>query len=152
MLYTLICICIAAVIFFAELIIKKHFDGKDSDEAKDIMHGRITLKLLRNRGFAGSSKKEYSPIVGIVSLIVTIICLILFVATLGRHGCGLAKLGLSILLGGAFSNTYERLKKKYVVDYISFNVKNKRLSALVFNIADFCILIGALILLMESAV
>jgi signal peptidase II len=138
------------MIFSAELIIKKHFDGTDTDEAADILRGRITLKMMRNRGFAGSRKKEYSPVVGIISLIVTLICLAVFIATLGRRGNGLAKLGLAVVLGGAFSNTYDRLKKKYVVDYIRFNVKNKRLSTLVFNISDFCIIIGAVMCLMAS--
>jgi signal peptidase II len=143
-------VIIIAVIFFAESILKRHFDIIPDDEAADILYGRITLKRLRNRGFAGSSKEKYSPLVGIIALMITLVCLAIFIATLGRHGNELAKLGLSLMLGGALSNTYDRLKKKYVVDYIRFNVKNKRLSTLVFNISDFCILIGAVICLMTS--
>ena len=37
--------------------------------------------------------------------------------TLGQKGKAALKLGLAFLLGGAFSNTYDRLKRKYVVDY-----------------------------------
>ena len=55
------------------------------------------------------------------------------------------KAGLSLLVGGAFSNTYDRLKRKYVVDYISFGVKWKGLRKVVFNVSDFCIIIGALL-------
>lgn len=55
------------------------------------------------------------------------------------------KTGLSILLGGAYSNTYDRLVRGYVVDYFGFQVKNERLRNIVFNISDFCIMIGALI-------
>ena len=58
--------------------------------------------------------------------------------------------GLAFLLGGAFSNTYDRLKRKYVVDYFSLNVKWKRLRRIVFNISDFCIMTGALLTVIGS--
>ena len=54
------------------------------------------------------------------------------------------KWGLTLLLGGAYSNTYDRLARKYVVDYVSFNGPF-RLRNVMFNIGDFCIMIGALI-------
>lgn len=53
--------------------------------------------------------------------------------------------GLAMLLGGAYSNTYDRLRRKYVVDYVSFGVPVKRLRRIIFNISDFCIMIGAMI-------
>ena len=55
------------------------------------------------------------------------------------------KTGLSIVLGGAYSNTYDRLFRTYVVDYISFGVKNQKLRRVVYNIADFCIMIGTIL-------
>ncbi|MFR3251023.1 MAG: signal peptidase II [Eisenbergiella sp.] len=49
----------------------------------------------------------------------TLAVLILFLLSLGQKGNGLLKTGLAFLLGGAFSNTYDRLSRKYVVDYVS---------------------------------
>lgn len=60
-------------------------------------------------------------------------------------GNRLLRVGLALLLGGAFSNTYDRLKRKYVVDYLSFGVRWKGLRRIVFNVSDFCILIGAML-------
>ena len=60
------------------------------------------------------------------------------------------RVGLSLLLGGAFSNTYDRLKRKYVVDYVSFGVKWKKLRQVVFNISDFCIITGALLAILGA--
>ena len=60
-------------------------------------------------------------------------------------GSGLLKWGLTVMLGGAYSNTYDRLKRKYVVDYVSFNVPFQRLRQVVFNLGDFCIMIGAML-------
>ena len=69
---------------------------------------------------------------------------VLFVVTLGNAGKELLKWGLTLLLGGAYSNTYDRLVRKYVVDYVSFNVPFG-LRKVIFNIGDFCILLGALL-------
>ena len=61
------------------------------------------------------------------------------------------KLGLTMVLGGALSNTYDRVFRGYVVDYFSFNVKWKKLSSVIFNIADLFIFIGSLMMsLFES--
>ena len=62
---------------------------------------------------------------------------------MGTKGKMLLKTGLSFLLGGAFSNTYDRMIRGYVVDYFGFQVKNENLQKIVFNISDFCIAIGA---------
>ena len=72
--------------------------------------------------------------------------LMFFILSFGQHGNHLLRVGLSLLLGGGFSNTYDRLKRKYVVDYVSFNVKWKGLRKIVFNVSDFCIMIGALLI------
>ena len=58
----------------------------------------------------------------------TVLVTLLFVLTLGTKGNKALKTGLAMLLGGAFSNTYDRLKRKYVVDYFSFGVRWKWLS------------------------
>ena len=63
----------------------------------------------------------------------------------GRKWNRMIKIGLSFVLGGAYSNTYDRIFRNYVVDYISFNVKNKKIRQIVFNVADFCIMIGAIL-------
>ncbi len=55
----------------------------------------------------------------------------------------LIKLGLSFVVGGAFSNVYDRLVRRYVVDYFSFNVKWERLRRIVFNISDLFIFLGS---------
>ena len=58
------------------------------------------------------------------------------------------KLALSLILGGALSNVYDRVKKGYVVDYFSFNYKG--LKKIIFNISDICIIIGAVIIAILS--
>ena len=71
----------------------------------------------------------------------------LYRVAFGRAGRtnNLLRLGLALLLGGAFSNTYDRLRRGYVVDYVSFPVKWQAFRKIVFNCSDFCIIIGALL-------
>ena len=81
----------------------------------------------------------------LISVVLTAVLTVVFLLTLGTAGKGLLKWGLALLLGGAYTNTYDRLKRKYVVDYVSFNVPVKGIRRIVFNIGDFCIMIGALL-------
>ncbi len=75
---------------------------------------------------------------------------VLFVVSLTKAGSSTLKWGLTMLLGGAYSNTYDRLRRKYVVDYVSFQVPVKKLRQVVFNIGDFCIMAGAALVVIAS--
>jgi len=44
----------------------------------------------------------------------------------------------------------DRLTRGYVVDYFGFRVKNKRLRNVIFNISDFGIMIGAVLLVIAA--
>ena len=144
-------LCIAALIFAGELGIKNYVEKKrNAGEEKEICKGRILLWKYHNKGACMNLGEKKSNVVAGLSLILTTALALVFLFTLTRHGNGWLKAGLSLLLGGAFSNTYDRLKRKYVVDYFSFGVKWEPLRAIVFNISDFCILIGALIIAIKG--
>ena len=144
-------LCIVALIFAGELGIKNYVEKKqNAGEEKEICKGRIVLRKYHNKGACMNLGEKKSNVVAGLSLILTAALALVFLFTLTRHGNGWLKAGLSLLLGGAFSNTYDRLKRKYVVDYFSFGVKWAPLRAIVFNISDFCILIGALIIAIKG--
>ena len=86
----------------------------------------------------------------LLSLLLSVLMTLVFLLSFGQRGNHVMRTGLAFLLGGAFSNTYDRLKRKYVVDYFSLNVKWKRLRRIVFNISDFCIMTGALLTVIGS--
>ena len=144
-------LCIVALIFAGELGIKNYVEKKrNAGEEKEICKGRILLRKYHNKGACMNLGEKKSNVVAGLSLILTAALALVFLFTLTRHGNGWLKAGLSLLLGGAFSNTYDRLKRKHVVDYFSFGVKWEPLRAIVFNISDFCILIGALIIAIKG--
>ncbi|MCM1541880.1 MAG: signal peptidase II [Blautia sp.] len=141
-------ICVISVlgIFFGDLWIKNRIEKTGGENFPACFAGKkLILKKYHNTGAMldlGSSKRA---LVAAVSVILTILISIAFALSLGRHGNNALRAGLTLLLGGSFSNTYDRLKRKYVVDYLSFNVKWKWLRNIVFNLSDFCIIIGSLL-------
>lgn len=137
---------IIALIFIGELVIKNHVEkNRKEGEEEKILHGRIMLRKYHNRGACMNLGEGKRNVVAAVSLILTAVLTVVFLITLTKKGNTWLKAGLSLLLGGAFSNTYDRLRRKYVVDYFSLGVKWAPLRAVVFNISDFCILAGSLI-------
>lgn len=138
---------IIALIFIGELFIKNHVEkNRKNGEEKEILGGRILLRKYHNKGACMNLGEKKRSVVAAVSLLLTAVLTVVFLVTLTAKGNAWLKAGLSLLLGGAFSNTYDRLKRKYVVDYFSLGVKWAPLRAVIFNLSDFCILAGALII------
>ena len=146
------CTLLAAAIFVIDLLIKNHIERtRIEGEEKKLLGGRLLLRKYHNNGAFLNAGQRKRGAVAILSLVLTLGATVLFLATFTCRGSNLLKVGLSFLLGGAYSNTYDRLMRKYVVDYVSFPVKNKKIRNIVFNISDFCIMIGALLMAIGSA-
>lgn len=114
-------------------------------EKREFLHGKVILQKLHNDGLAGGKHKEYLSKVTCLSACLVFAMLIGFFRLLSKSGHIVKKLGYSFLIGGSLSNLYDRCKKKYVVDYVSFRTPWKRLNHLVFNISDFFIMIGSIL-------
>ncbi len=142
---------IPAAIFGGELFLKKHVERNvQAGTEKRILGGMILVRKYHNKGACLDVGSAHSAAVAGLSLLLTSALTLGFAITLTGRGNGWMKASLSLLLGGAYSNTYDRLKRKYVVDYFSFPVKWKPLRRIVFNISDFCILIGALMVSLKG--
>lgn len=144
-------IIIVGAIFLIELAVKNKIEReKDMKVKEPILGGRVFIRRYHNKGAFLNLGEKIRPVIAIISCVMVAIIGIIFILTLTRKGSGILKLGLALLLGGAFSNTYDRLKRKYVVDYFSFQTKSPRINKIIFNSADFCIMIGALIIALSS--
>ena len=133
---TVVCLVILAGIFWGDFFLKNYIESHENERDERVIWKG---KLLIN---AGQKRRR---LVAAVSLAFTLILTVVFIVSLGHRGNNLLRLGLSLLLGGAFSNTYDRLRRGYVVDYVSFPVKWQAFRKIVFNCSDFCIIIGALL-------
>ena len=142
----IVCVLIMASVFFGDLWVKNQIEKRMSEgETRRLFGGRLLLRRHHNRGAMLNFGQKRQPLIAVLSLALTLAVAVLFGLSLGTWGNNLLRVGLAFLLGGAFSNTYDRLRRKYVVDYLSFGVKWKKLQRIVFNISDFCIMIGALL-------
>ena len=140
MIYTII----GMALFITDGIIKLFVEKKGEEGAvRPILGGRLLIKKYHNTGAMLGIGASNPKRTAFVSIIFTVFMSGVYVATLGMKGDRILKTGLALLLGGAYSNTYDRLRRKYVVDYVSFGVKNTRLKTIIFNISDFGIIIGA---------
>ncbi len=133
-------------IFGLELGIKNYIEksleeGEKSPKCKKA----LVIRKYHNRGAFLNMGERRPWIVAALSVILTLLLSGFFVFTLTMAGGGMLQWGLTLMLGGAYSNTYDRIRRKYVVDYVSFNVPFKKLKQVVFNISDFCIMIGAML-------
>lgn len=112
------------------------------DTPKEILDGKAVLRRYHNKGAFLNFGEQKRKLVTLLSVLLTVAVLVVFVLTLGMRGKKLLKAGLSLLLGGAFSNTYDRVMREYVVDYVSLKTGIAAIDRVVFNLADLCILIA----------
>ena len=122
---------------------KKKLPADENDQCPVIFRNYHNTGAMLNFG-AGKA------FVKLLSTLFTVAVTIYFAVTLGYGGRKLMKTGLSLILGGAYSNMYDRYRKGYVVDYVSFRSRWKWLSGVVFNIGDFAIMIGAFMAVMAT--
>lgn len=131
-------------IFGVELGIKNYIEENRKEGETEKKCGVLLIRKHHNKGAFLNAGQKKRQIVAALSVVMTLALSVLFVGTLTMAGKGMLKWALTLMLGGAYSNTYDRLKRKYVVDYVSFNVPLKGLRRVIFNIGDFCIMIGAM--------
>ncbi len=133
-------------IFGLEFLVKKHIEKTKTEGVDEkACGGALLIRKHHNKGAFLNIGEKNQKAVMVISVMLTVLMTVFYIMTLTNAGKGLLKWGLTLLLGGAYTNTYDRLTRKYVVDYVSFNVPFRWLRRIIFNIGDFCIMIGALL-------
>jgi signal peptidase II len=142
----LLYIQLALGLFQADLAVKHEIETHpEFEKEQELLNGRVMIRKLHNHGLAGSRFEGHMPAIIRCSGILTLGAILTFIRTLWKPGRRVQKLGFAFLTGGALSNLYDRCRRGYVVDYVSFRTPWKRLNRLVFNLADFFIAIGAVL-------
>ena len=142
---------IAALLCGADSLIKYAIERNHPDgELRPALHGKIIIRKFHNKGAMLNLGASRQQTMAVLSVIFTVFMTGVYVGTLGTRGRHMLKTGLSLILGGAYSNTYDRLFRKYVVDYVSFEVRNPRLRNIVLNLSDFGIMIGSCLLVISQ--
>ena len=144
MLYLLLVI----LLILGERIIKNKMDQRREGDTL-ILKEKIIIRRYRNKGVALNFLQENVKLVKIITGCLIGGLGIVFLCILRKKECGLYKLGMAMMLGGAISNFSDRIERGYVVDYFSFNF-GKKFNKIVFNLADVFVVIGGLIIVIAN--
>lgn len=115
---------LAAGIFLLDLLIKNYIETHlEVGQEKSVCRGKLLIRRYHNRGAFLDAGEKRQKAVALLSLLLTLFMTVVFLSTFSLRGNSTLRAGLALLLGGAYSNTYDRLTRNYVVDYVSFPVK-----------------------------
>jgi signal peptidase II len=115
-----------------------------------VIPGLFHLTHVQNTGAAFGLFAESSAQWKVGALVsFSVIALVIVAALLWKNGHALSTttIGLSLILGGATGNLWDRMMTGHVVDFLDFYVGSYHWPA--FNVADSAIVIGAILLVSE---
>ena len=145
---------IATALGGLDQMVKQNIEEQEAGELpRDLpcAKGWIRLHKSHNSGFPFGVLKDKPQLVRNIPLMMTSALAGALGALSGRRDGAvgiLERLGLSLALGGAVSNTWDRMVRGYVVDY--FSIQWKGLKKVIFNLGDLFIILGGLILILRE--
>lgn len=118
--------------------------------SKTVVPGLVDLVHVQNAGVAFGLMNEFAhPQRGLITTALAVIAL-LGIAYYSRHikpEEWLARVGLSLILGGAIGNLADRIMRGFVVDFVDVYWRSWHFWA--FNVADAAISVGAVLVFLE---
>jgi signal peptidase II len=122
----------------------------DLHESIPLLPGLFRLTHVQNSGAAfGLFAESSSEWKTLLLVLFSMLALVVVSAMLWKnsHELTLTGMGLSLILGGAVGNLFDRLLYGHVVDFFDFYIGSYHWPA--FNVADSAIVLGAMLLLVE---
>ena len=119
-------------------------------DSKTVIPGFVDLIHVHNEGVAfGLLNDADVPFKGWLTTALAALALIGigFYARHVRPEERLARIGLSLILGGAIGNLADRLRQNYVIDFMDVYFRGWHFWA--FNVADACITVGAILVFID---
>ena len=142
----LVLISVTACLAMLDITMKSVIEGYlKQGEERTAFGGKVVLRKVYNKGFCLNILKNKPEIVKYTSAYAAVILTIYQLFTLLRKGRFGKKAGLSLLTAGAWSNTFDRWLRGYVIDYVGFETKKEKLTRLTYNLADFFIAAGVVL-------
>ena len=146
-LHFLIALCVVALDRAAKLAVERKIPLHDGIQ---IIPGFFRLTHLENRGAAfGLFADSPSPWKIALLVMFSLIALLVVSRLLWKSSVSLtvSGVGLSLILGGAIGNLWDRLTAGHVTDFLLFYIGQYQWPA--FNVADSAIVVGAALLVYE---
>ena len=142
---------LAVAVFALDWTTKRFIEARMSVfDTRTIIPGFFDIVHARNRGAAFSMFADSTSPLRPFFLIGLSLVALLLVAAILRNASRLDRptaLGLSLILGGALGNVFDRIVSGAVTDFLDFYIGALHWPA--FNVADSAIVIGATLLVFE---
>lgn len=107
----------------------------------------LQLTYIENTGVAFGLGSGNSGLFLLLAMAISVVLFVLYLRA-GREAV-LYQIGLAIVLGGALGNVMDRIRLGYVVDFVHIRIPPLGISN-VSNFADHAVVIGVIVLLMDS--
>ena len=146
-----VCLIIIGFVALADLGVKQWVEKK-VEPRKDtyIAGGHLILRKVHNKGAMLGFGQKYPELIKVFSGVATGILLAVQLVMAEKPDLIKEKIALALVSGGAISNVLDRIKRGYVVDYIAFPLKREKLKRITYNIGDFAIFAGVILLLVST--
>jgi signal peptidase II len=142
---------IAVAVFVADQATKAMVIRRIHDNAiLPVIPGFFNLTSNKNSGavfgmFNDSAVWWKTPLLIVVSLVLLITVVALVVRTQNLHLA--TRIGLSLVLGGALANLFDRIRAGEVEDFLDFYFRNYHWAT--FNLADSAIVVGTGLIILQ---
>lgn len=144
---------IFAVLLGTDVMLKQHVEEKlDPGEVRKLLGGRVVIRKVYNRGFLMNLLDDRPEAVKGTALAASIGILLWDVLVFLKRGSLLKKLGLTFLSAGAASNTFDRLARGKVIDYIGIGGGQRFLARITANLGDLYIACGGLLIMISDLI
>jgi len=111
--------------------------------------GFFNLVLVHNPGAAFSFLSDAAGWQRYLLIAISLLAIALIIGLLARQSAqGLFRIALTLILGGALGNLWDRVMVGEVVDFLDFHLGGWHWPA--FNVADSAITIGAVVLVLDG--
>lgn len=109
-----------------------------------LIDGFLSFYYIENRGAAFGILQNSQLLFSIITIVVLLGLMIYLIKNYKRSSLS-TKISLTLIIAGAIGNFIDRLRLKYVIDFISFRMFGHDFA--VFNLADSFIVIGTIIVM-----
>ena len=139
---------VSAGLFAVDEIVKSRVEEKMETGTEQRLTEQIVLRKVHNKGMSRNLLSEKPELVKWLSTGVTLIASGAQLVLCQKKGHFFEKAGLTLVSAGAWSNTWDRWMRSYVVDYIGFRKVKEKFRHLTYNLGDFFIGAGCLLWLL----
>lgn len=135
-----------AGLFAADQLLKTYAEQNLDKKEERKLAGPVVLRRVHNKGLCLGLLSGNQTVVRYLSLAAAGIVSVCQAAALFVRKGFWKKRGLALMSAGAWSNTFDRFARGCVVDYVGFKVKDPEIAKVTYNLGDFFIAAGTVIL------